>query len=102
MFECDITHRRSVAVLCTLNKIRCNPMHPLYGALPEPYVRVLVSRCALVAHRYTYAPLRCRTSRYRRTYIPLSVSLYNDLFDPVFDVVGLAGFKSRANPFLLA
>ena len=33
---------------------------------------------------------------------PLSVSLWNDLADPVFDGVGLAGFKSRANAFLLA
>ena len=34
--------------------------------------------------------------------MPLSVSLWNDLSDPVFDGVGLAGFKSRANGFLLA
>ena len=29
VFECDIAHRRSVAVLCMLYKIRCNPVHPL-------------------------------------------------------------------------
>ena len=34
--------------------------------------------------------------------MPLSVSLWNDLSDPVFDGVGLAGFKIRANAFLLA
>ena len=39
---------------------------------------------------------------YRITFIPLSVSLRNDLADPVFDSVGLEGFKSRANSFLLA
>ena len=32
---------------------------------------------------------------------PLSVSLWNYLANPVFDGVGLAGFKSRANAFLL-
>ena len=32
VFECDISHRRSVAVLCMLYKIRCNPVHPLYVA----------------------------------------------------------------------
>ena len=32
VFECDISHRRSVAVLCMLYKIRCNPVHPLNGA----------------------------------------------------------------------
>ena len=34
IFECDHAHRRSVAVLSMLYKIKCNPMHPLYGALP--------------------------------------------------------------------
>ena len=33
------------------------------------------------------------------TFVRLSVSLCNDLADPVFDGVGLAGFKSRANVF---
>ena len=102
VFECDIAHRRSVAVFCMLYKIRFNPMHPLNDALPEPYVPVRVTRGALVAHRYTYAPPRCRTSQYRRTFVPISVFLWNDFADPVFDGVGLAGFKSRANAFLLA
>ena len=56
---------------------------------------------ALVAHRYTYVP-RCGTSQYCRTFVPLSVSFWNDLADLVFDGVGLVGFKSRANVFLLA
>ena len=42
-----------------LYKIRCNPMHSLYGSLDKPYVPVRVNRDALVAHRYTYAPPRC-------------------------------------------
>ena len=58
VFVCDIAHRRSVAVLCMLYKTRCNPMHQLNDALPGPYVPVLVTRGALVAHRYTYAPPR--------------------------------------------
>ena len=44
-----------------LYKIRCNPVHPLNVALPGPYVPVRVTCGALVAHRYTYAPPRCRT-----------------------------------------
>ena len=101
VFECDITHRRSVAVLC-MYKIRCKPMHPLNGALPGPYVPVRVTRGSLVAHRYSLEQLRCRTSQFGRSFIPLSVSLWNYLANPVFDDVGLAGFKSRANTFLLA
>ena len=102
MFECDIAHRRSFAVLCMLYKTRCNQMHPLNDALSGPYVAVRVTLGALVAQWYTYAPPRCGTSQYRRTFVALSVSLWNDLADPVIDGVGLAGFKSRANAFLLA
>ena len=96
VLECDISHRRSMTVLCMLYKIMCNAVHHLNGALPGPYVP------ARVAHRYTYAPPRCRTLQYSRTFIPFSVSLWNDLTNPVFDGVGLAGFKSRANASLLA
>ena len=92
VFECDIAHRRSVAVLCMLYKIRYNPVHPLNGALPGPYVPVLVTRGALFTHWCTYARPRCRTSLSSRTFIPLSVFLWNDLANPVFDGVGLAGF----------
>ena len=101
VFECDISHRRSVAVLCMLYKIRFNPMHSLNGALPGPCVPARVTRSALVAHRYTHAPPRCRTLQYSRTFILFSVSLWNDLANPVFDSVGLASFKSRANASFL-
>ena len=52
-----------------------SPMHPLYGALPEPHVPVRVTRGAVIAHLYTYAPPRCRTSQYCRIFIPVSVSV---------------------------
>ena len=102
VFECDISHRRSVAVLCMLYKIRCNPVHHLNGALPVPNVPARVTRGAIFAPRYTYAPLRCRTLQYSRTFNPFSVSLWGDLANPAFDGVGLAGFKSRVNASLLA
>ena len=66
VFECDISHCRSVAVLCMLYRMRCNPVHPLNGALRGPYVPARVTRGALVAHRYTYAPPRWRTLQYSR------------------------------------
>ena len=93
VFECDLAHHRSVAVLCMVYKIRWNPIHPLYGALPVPYVPVRV---------IAYAPPGCRTSQYGRAFIPLSVSLSNDLSYSMFDGVGLTGFKSLANAFLFA
>ena len=100
---CDIADHRSVAVVkCMMYKIGCNQMHPLYGALPGPYGPVRVTRGALVAYRYTYAPPRCRTLQYRRTFIPLLVPLWNDLADSVFAGVRLAGFKSMANAFFIS
>ena len=50
VFEYDIPHRQSVAILCMLYNIRCNPVHPLNGAFPGPYVPVRVIRGALVSH----------------------------------------------------
>ena len=43
VFVSDNAHRRSVAVLCKPYKIRCNPMHPLNGALLGSYVPVRVT-----------------------------------------------------------
>ena len=100
--ECNLAHDRSVAVLCMLFKIKSNEMHPLCGALTLLHVPVRVTRGALVAHKHSFAIPRCRTSQYRRTFVPLSVFLSNDFGCPVFDGVGPAGFKSRDNVFLLS
>ena len=95
MLECGLAHRRSVAEpVYMLYELMCNQMHPLNGALPGPHVPVRVTYGALVAHRYTYAPPRCRTSQYSRTFISLSVPLSNDLAIPLFDGVGLDGFNA--------
>ena len=40
------------------------------------------ARCYGRTSVYSHAPPRCRTSQYRKTFIPLSVSLWNDLADP--------------------
>ena len=79
VLECNLARRRSVAELCIL----CNPMHPLSGALPLSYVPARFTRGALVAHRHSFAPPRCWTSQFRRSFVPLSVSLWNDLSDRV-------------------
>ena len=84
-----------------LYKIKSNPMHSLSGSLPLAYVRARVTRGALVTHRHSFAPPRCRSSQYRKSLSP-SVTLWNDLDLLVFDGVELEGFKSRANASLLA
>ena len=65
VFECDIFHRRSVAVLCMLYKMRCNPVHPLNDALPGPYVSarlhaVLWSHMGTLMHSLAAEP--CSTA----------------------------------------
>ena len=79
-----------------LYNIRCNPVHPVNGALPGQYVLVQVTRGALVTHRYTYTPPRCST------FISFPVSLWNYLANPVLDGVGQAGSKSQAIASLLS
>ena len=77
VLDCNLAHRRSVAELCVLFKIKSNQMHPLSGALPLPYVKARLTRGALVAYRHSFEPPRCRPSQYRRTFncAPLNVSL---------------------------
>ena len=50
VLDCNLAHRRSVAELCILFKIKSNHMHPLSGALPLPYVSARVTRGVLVAN----------------------------------------------------
>ena len=54
VFECDIAHRRSMAELCMLYKIRCDLMLPLNGALPSPFEPVRVARGDLVTSTSVY------------------------------------------------
>ena len=64
VLDCNLAHRRSVAELCMLFKIKSNTMHPFNGVLPLPYVPARVTRGALVAHRHSLTPPRCRTAQY--------------------------------------
>ena len=99
VFNCNLSHHRSVAMLCMLYNIRCNPKHPLCGALPVTYVPFRVTRGTLIAHRQTYAPPRCRTLQYCWTFIPLSLSLWNDLVTPYSIVWDLRVSRAGSMPF---
>ena len=99
VLDCDLAHRRSVAVLrcCTRSDVnRCTHFMVLYRChMCQSGLHVMLWR----KNRYIYALPRCRTLQYCRTFVPLAVSLLNDLDDPVLDGVGFAGFKSRASAF---
>ena len=81
MFECDLAHHRSVAVFyvcCTKSGVsQCTLFMVLY----------LSSMCRCMLHVVLWlhidaAPPRCRISQYCRTFIPMSVSLWNNLGGP--------------------
>ena len=95
VFECDIANRRYVVILFMLYKIRCNPVHPLNGALPGPYGPVWVTPGALVVHRYTYAPLRCRTF-----YSSHSVTIERSC-NPCIRWCGTVGFQKQGQTLFL-
>ena len=69
VLQCNLAHRWSLSELCMLFKIKSNPMHILSCALPLLYMPARVTRGALVAHRHSFAPPRCRTSLYCRTFV---------------------------------
>ena len=101
VFECDISHRRSVAVLCMLYKIRCNPVHPLNDALPGAICTgASYTQCSGRTSVHLCMPSLQNLPVQQAFYSPLGVPLER-FCCPIFDGVGLAGFKSRANAFLL-
>ena len=77
-------------------------MHPLNGSLPGPYVPVRVTRSALVHIGTLMHRLAAEPRSTAGVLFALSVSIWNDRANQVFDGGGLAGFKNSANAFLLA
>ena len=62
--------------------------------------------CQCASHEVTWshigicaASLQNLAARHRRTFVPLSVALWNDLADPVFDGVRLAGLRAGSMLF---
>ena len=99
VFECDIAHRRSVAVLCMLYKIGCDR---LYGALQL----CRTCQCGLHAAPWSHIGilLRLLKAETRSTEGPLFTSQCpreTILLTLYFDDVGLAGFKSKASAFFI-
>ena len=65
-------------LLMVLSRIVC--ARAGYTSVSHRYTRRWAA--GRVAHPYTYAPPRCRPLQYRMTFIPSTVSLWNDLADP--------------------
>ena len=62
VLDCNLVHRRSVAMVCMLFKNQSSPLNSLDGGLPLPYVPARVTRGVLDAYWHSFATLRSRTS----------------------------------------
>ena len=98
VFKCDISHRRSVAVLCILYKIRCNSVHPLKLSLDRMCQRglhaVLCLHIGTLMHSLAAEP--CSTAELLFPFRCSSGTILLAPFSMVWD-----WRVSRAGPMLL-
>ena len=73
----------------------------MFHVLPPLAERVRVTRAAAAAHNFELREVRCRTSQYRRCFVPRSVALLNSFPSAVFGSSSLSGFNSAVNSWLL-
>ena len=75
---CDLAHRRSVAVLCMLYKIRCNPMFPLSGvhAVLRSHIGTLMRLLAAEPRRKAGHLFPCQY-----LYLNILVTQYSTVWD---------------------
>ena len=101
VFECGIAHRRFVAVLCMFNKIRCNPTHPLNGALLGRYMYQYGLQTLLWSHiGILMRSLAAEPHSISRLLFPSQwPSSWNNLAVSVFDGVG--GFQEQSQCFFI-
>ena len=102
LVQCDLRHRRNVAALCMLYKIRANECHPLNHRLPQAYVAPRALRHHERRHSHQLSPVHCRTEQYKRAFVPCISRLWNELGQDVVFEEGLQRFKTSANRSLLA
>ena len=101
LVQCSLEHRRNVAALCMLYKVRANTAHPLNGRLPQQYVPPRALRRQARTHAHQLSPVFCRSVQYQRTFVPRISELWNSLGQDVLFEEGLQKFKTTVNRYLL-
>ena len=91
VFDCDIAHRQSVAVLCMLYKIRYNSMHPLEAGYTRCPGRTSVYLCAASLQNLAVSQDFCSS---------LSVPLERSSL-PRIRWCGTGGFQEEGRCFLI-
>ena len=97
----NLDHRSLVSCLCMLYKFFFSENHPLSGAIPPIAVHRKPTRASLVAHEFNLTNVRCSTEQFKRSFIPFSVSVWNDLPSHCFGG-SLVEFKKLVNKHLLS
>ena len=97
----SLFHRRRVAGLSMLYKVKSNSNHCLFSELQSASTEVRHTRAAAAAHPLDFEVVRCRMFQYASSFLPAQVPLWNDLSYTVFDTETLDGFKGVVNRWLL-
>ena len=92
----SMCHRRLVAALCMLYKVNSNWNHCLFSQLPSASVRVRHTRAAAVSHPLEFEVSICRTPLFARCFLPVQISVLNDLPYTVFDTGTLDGLREQS------
>ena len=101
-----LAHRRKVSNLCMLYKIMANNNHCLNSRLPPPLARPRNTRQATNSHDSCRQEGRDSQNnlwgpKYKRTFVPSTIKLWNSLPAVAFAGESLSSFKSEVNRYLL-
>ena len=80
-----------------LYKVSQNSNHGLFSELPSPSTRVRHALAAAAAHPLNFEVSRCRTSIFKRCFLPAQARMWNILTFTLFDTGRLDGFKGTVN-----
>ena len=101
VLDCNLAHRRSVAELCMLLKIKSNPMHPLSG-LSMSYGLCRMCRCVLLVVLWLLISTRSRILIVGLLSIAEPLCPSRCLFGTILVTLCLMVWQRRANALQLA
>ena len=100
----DLHKRRLVGALSFLFKIIDNNRHPLYSALPEPFVAARLTRYSnniINRNSKAFSLPRYNTTQYSRCFIPNICKEWNGLTEECVSASDITLFKSMVNKLIV-
>ena len=96
----SLCHRRRVAQLSVLYKVKSNSNQCQFRELPSASTRVRHPRAPVTAHPLEFEVLRCRTSQFARSFLTAQVQMWDDIPYTLFDTGTPDWFKDAVNRWL--